>query len=126
MIIVNGVHIMKIVEDRKGVFMRERVLKRMEEEVNRYRLELVSGRMTAEQIVQQSYQFTIKQGLYYVFANHNAEKLSDAEWSWLDAQKDITDYLYALWMDNDTDLTDEFAEMIHYEMNLDMEVQINE
>jgi len=125
-IIVNGVHIMKIVGGRKGVFMRESVLKRMEEEVNRYRLELISGRMTAEQIVEQSYQFSVKQSLYYVFTNHNVSKLSADEWNWLDSQKHIINYLYELWMDNNVDLMDEFAEIIQNEMNLDMEVHKND
>jgi len=106
--------------------MRENVLKRMEEEVNKYRLELVSGSMTAKQIVEQSYQFAVKQSLYYVFENHNASKLSVDEWNWLDGQKHIINYLYELWMDNDADLMDEFAEIIHNEMNLDMEVHKND
>jgi len=125
-ITANGVHITKIVGGRKGVFMRENVLKRMEEEVNKYRLELVSGSMTAKQIVEQSYQFAVKQSLYYVFENHNASKLSVDEWNWLDGQKHIINYLYELWMDNDADLMDEFAEIIHNEMNLDMEVHKND
>lgn len=106
--------------------MKEIVLKRMEQEVKEYREHLVSGRMTAEQIVEQSYQFVVKQGLYYIFANHNAGKVSDDEWSWLERQENIIDYLYGLWMDSDTDLTEEFAEIIHNEVNLDMGVHTNE
>ena len=106
--------------------MRASVLRRMEQEVIGYREHLISGMMTAEQIVDQSYQLVIKQGLYYVFANHNADKLSDDEWSWLKRQEHIIDYLYELWMHNDTDLTEEFAEIIHNEVNLDMEVHRNE
>ena len=106
--------------------MKEMVLKRMEQEVKEYREQLVSGRMTAEQIVEQSYQLVVKQGLYYVFANHNAGKLSEDEWNWLNCQEHIVDYLYELWMGNDTDLTEEFAEIIHNEVNLDMEEHGNE
>lgn len=106
--------------------MRATVLKRMEQEVKGYRQHLVSGRMTAEQIVEQSYQFVVKQGLYYVFANYNAGKLSEDEWSWLSSQEHIVDYLYELWMGNDTDLTEEFAEIILNEVNLDMEEHGNE
>ena len=61
--------------------MRANVLKRIEQEVIEYREHLISGMMTAEQIVEQSYQLVVKQGLYYVFANHNAGKLSEDEWS---------------------------------------------
>ena len=106
--------------------MKETVLKRMEQEVKEYREQLVSGRMTAEQIVEQSYQLVVKQGLYYVFANHNAGKLSEDEWSWLNRQEHIVAYLSGLWMGNDTDLTEEFAEIIHNEVNLDMEEYANE
>ena len=106
--------------------MRVTVLKRMEQEVKKYREKLVSGRMNAEQIVEQSYQIVVKQGLYYVFANHNAGKLSEDEWNWLNCQDHIVDYLYGLWMDNDADLTEEFAEIIHNEVNLDMEEHGNE
>lgn len=106
--------------------MKEKVLKRMEQEVKEYRQYLVSGRMTAEQIVEQSYQLVIKQGLYYVFANHNAGKLSEDEWNWLNCKEHIVDYLYELWMGNDTDLTEEFAQIIHNEVNLDMEEYGNE
>lgn len=102
--------------------MKDNVLKRMEQEVKEYREHLVSGEMTAEQIVEQSYQLVVKQGLYYVFANHNAEKVSYDEWNWLNTQEHIIDYLYQLWMSNDVDLVEEFAEIIHNEVNLDMEV----
>ena len=48
------------------------------------------------------------------------------EWSWLNQQEHIVDYLYSLWMGNDMDLAEEFAEIIHNELNLDREVHTNE
>lgn len=104
--------------------MKDKVLKRMKQEITDYRNELVSGKMTAEQIVEQSYQFVVKQGLYTIFSKSN--KLSVDEWSWLVSQEYVLNYLYELWMNNDTDLTEEFAEIIHHEMNRDMEVHTNE
>lgn len=106
--------------------MRDNVLKRMEQEVKDYQEYLVSGKLTAAQIVEEAYQFIVKQGLYYVFANYNYGRLSAEEWSWLNQQEHIVDYLYALWMGNDMDLTEEFAEIIYNELNLDMEVHTNE
>ena len=106
--------------------MKDKVLKRMKQEITDYRKALVSGRMTAEQIVEQSYQFVVKQGLYTIFSHCNANKLSTDEWSWLASQEDVLNYLYELWMNNDTDLIEEFAEIIHHEMNRDMEVHTNE
>lgn len=106
--------------------MKDRVLKRMEQEVTDYRSELVSGKMTAEQIVEQSYQFVVMQGLYTIFSNSNENKLSADDWSWLASQEKVLNYLYELWMNNDSDLTEEFAEIIYHEINRDMEVHRNE
>ena len=106
--------------------MRENVLKRMEQEVKNYREHLTSEELTAAQIVEEAYQLVVKQGLYYVFANYNYSRLSPEEWSWLNQQEHIVDYLYSLWMGNDMDLAEEFAEIIHNELNLDMEVHTNE
>lgn len=102
--------------------MKDRVLKRMEQEVTDYRSELVSGKMTAEQIVEQSYQFVVKQGLYHIFSNHNVNKISIDVWNWLDSQEHVLNYLYELWMHNDTDLTEEFAQIIQNELIHEMEV----
>lgn len=117
---------MKSAECRKENLMRDNVLKRMEQEVKDYREYLVSEKLTAARIVEEAYQLVVKQGLYYVFANHNYGRLSPEEWSWLNQQEHIVDYLYSLWMDNDMDLAEEFAEIIHNELNLDMEVHTNE
>lgn len=126
MTIVATARFQKSAERRKENFMRDNVLKRMEQEVTDYRKYLVSEKLTATQIVEESYQLVVKQGLYYVFANHNYGKLSPEEWSWLNQQEHIVDYLYSLWMGNDMDLAEEFAEIIHNELNLDMEVHSHE
>ena len=126
MTIVVTARFRKNAERRKEKFMRDNVLKRMEQELKDYREYLVSEKLTAVQIVEEAYQLVTKQGLYYVFANHNYGRLSPEEWSWLNQQERIVDYLYSLWMDNDMDLVEEFAEIIHNELNLDMEVHTNE
>ena len=125
MTIVVTARFMKSAERRKENLMRESVLKRMEQEVKDYREYLASEKLTAAQIVEEAYQLVVKQGLYYVFANHNYGRLSPEEWSWLNQQEHIVDYLYSLWMGNDMDLAEEFAEIIHNELNLDMEVHTN-
>lgn len=126
MTIVVTVRFRKSAERRKENLMRENVLKRMEQEVKNYREHLTSEELTAAQIVEEAYQLVVKQGLYYVFANYNYSRLSPEEWSWLNQQEHIVDYLYSLWMGNDMDLAEEFAEIIHNELNLDMEVHTNE
>lgn len=126
MTIVATARFQKSAERRKENFMRDNVLKRMEQEVTDYREYLVSEKLTAEQIMEEAYQLVVKQGLYEVFANHNNGRLSAEAWSWLNQQEHIVDYLYSLWMGNDTDLTEEFAEIIYSEINLDMEVHTNE
>ena len=125
MTIVVTVRFRKSAERRKENLMRENVLKRMEQEVKDYREYLVSEKLTAAQVVEEAYQLVVKQGLYYVFANHNYGRLSPEEWNWLNQQEHIVDYLYSLWMGNDMDLAEEFAEIIHNELNLDMEVHTN-
>lgn len=126
MTIVVTARFRKSAERRKENLMRENVLKRMEQEVKDYREYLASEKLTAAQIVEEAYQLVVKQGLYYVFANYNYSRLSPEEWSWLNQQEHIVDYLYSLWMGNDMDLAEEFAEIIHNELNLDMEVHTNE
>ena len=126
MTIVVTVRFRKSAERRKENLMRENVLKRMEQEVKDYREYLASEKLTAAQIVEEAYQLVVKQGLYYVFANYNYSRLSPEEWNWLNQQEHIVDYLYSLWMGNDMDLAEEFAEIIHNELNLDMEVHTNE
>ena len=126
MTIVVTARFRKSAERRKENLMRENVLKRMEQEVKEYREHLVSEKLTAAQIVEEAYQLVVKQGLYYVFANYNYSRLSPEEWSWLNQQEHIVDYLYSLWMGNDMDLAEEFAEIIHNELNLDREVHTNE
>ena len=126
MTIVVTARFRKSAERRKENLMRENVLKRMEQEVKDYREYLASEKLTAAQIVEEAYQLVVKQGLYYVFANYNYSRLSPEEWSWLNQQEHIVDYLYSLWMGNDMDLAEEFAGIIHNELNLDMEVHTNE
>lgn len=126
MTIVVTARFRKSAEHRKENLMRENVLKRMEQEVKDYREYLASEKLTAAQIVEEAYQLVVKQGLYYVFANYNYSRLSPEEWSWLNQQEHIVDYLYSLWMGNDMDLAEEFAEIIHNELNLDREVHTNE
>lgn len=126
MIIVVIACIMKNAGGRKEFIMKETVLKRMEQELKEYRKYLVSGELTSQKMLEESYQFVVKQGLYYVFENHNCSRLAVAEWSWLNKQEHILDYLYSLWMHNDTDLTEEFAEIICTEIIFDMEEQTNE
>ena len=106
--------------------MREKVLYRMEQEIKDYRGQLVSGAMTAGEIVEQAYQLVIKQGLFQVFEDYRLTKLSMEEWVWLDGQENILNYLYELWIHADVDLTEEFAELILGEVDRDREVHGNE
>ena len=56
MTIVVTVHIMrKIVDGRKEISMKEKVVKRLNEEMLAYRRYLVSGAMTVEELVKEAY-----------------------------------------------------------------------
>ena len=106
--------------------MKEVTLKRMELELREYREYLASGKLTTQKMLEEAYQLVVKQGLYYIFENHSCSRLSVAEWGWLNQQENILNYLYGLWMHNDTDLAEEFAEIIHTEIIYDMEEHTNE
>lgn len=106
--------------------MRENVIKRMEQEIDAYREYLVSGRVTAKEIVEQSYQLVVKQGLFYIFASHDTENVSETIWDCLSRQEHIINYLFDVWMNIDTDLSDEFAEIVLSELNRNLEVHKNE
>lgn len=106
--------------------MREIVIKRMKQEIDAYREYLVSGRVTASEIVEQAYQLVVKQGLFYVFASHNTEKVSEDIWECLCRQEHIINYLFEVWMSIDVDLSDEFAEIILNELKRSMEVHKDE
>lgn len=126
MIIAVIARFMKNAACRKESFMKNNVLRRMEVETKEYREYLVSGEVSAEQLVRDVYQLAVRQSLYYIIVTPGFVNLSNEEWGWLDRQEHITDYLYSLWMASDSDLTEEFAEIVHNELNLDMEVHTNE
>ena len=124
-IIANFARFLNSAARRKENLMRDKVLERMWQEVQDYRQYLASGKLSAGQILGEAYQLVVKQGLYFVFADHDCSRLSAREWGWLDKQEHITDYLFSLWM-NSTGLMEEFAEIIHNELNHDMEVHSHE
>ena len=86
--------------------MKDLVLQRMEQELEKYREYLVSGKITAKEMLDEAYQLVIKQGLYYIFANHNCSRLAITEWEWLNQQENILDYL----------LTSEFSDLLYDEL----------
>lgn len=106
--------------------MKNNVLRRMEAETKEYREYLVSGEVSAEQLVRDVYQLAVRQSLYYIIVTPGFVNLSNEEWRWLNQQENIVDYLYSLWMASDSDLTEEFARIIHNELNFDMEVHSHE
>jgi len=102
--------------------MKEIIFHRMKSELATYRKYLVYGEFTSEQLVEQSYQFVIKQGLFQLFSNHYLSSLTCDELLWLNKQEHIINYLYGLWMNNDNGLAEEFLSIIHYELKRDMGV----
>ena len=127
MTIVVTVRIMKIVDGRKEISMKEKVVKRLNEEMLAYRRYLVSGVMTAEQLVEEAYGIALRQFIVEAMeclAEEN--RLSDELWSWLDEKENVLDYLYALWMDCDISFIPELAEVLYNEVSHDREVHRNE
>lgn len=117
---------MKNAARRKESFMKNNVLRRMEAETKEYREYLVSGKVSAEQLVEEAYQLVVRRFLHYIIVTPGFVSLSNEEWGWLDRQEHIMDYLYSLWLASDSDLTEEFARIIHSELDFDMEVHADE
>ena len=127
MTIVATVRIMKIVDGRKEISMKEKVVKRLNEEMLAYRRYLVSGVMTAEQLVEEAYGIALRQFIVEAMeclAEEN--RLSDELCNWLNAKENVLDYLYSLWMDCDISLIPELAEVLYNEVSHDREVHRNE
>ena len=108
---------------QKGVFMKERVLKRMNEEFASYRMYLVSGALTAEELFDEAYQIVLKQGIMEAVERLEEEsRLCEATWSFLNRKENILEYLYQLWMDCDFSLVSELKEVLYNELVHDREV----
>lgn len=127
MTIVVTVHIMKNVDGRKEISMKEKVLIRLESELLLYRRYLVSGVFTAEQLVEEAYGIALRQFITEAMERLAEEnRLTDDLWHWLNEKENVLDYLYALWMDCDTSLIPELAEVLYNEVSHDREVHRNE
>ena len=127
MTIVVTVRIMKNVDGRKEISMKEKVVKRLNEEMLAYRRYLVSGVMTAEQLVEEAYGIALRQFIVEAMeclAEEN--RLSDELCNWLNEKECVLDYLYSLWMDCDISFISELAEVLYNEVLHDREVHRNE
>ena len=107
--------------------MKEKVIKRLEEEMLAYRRYLVSGVMTAEQLVEEAYEIALRQFIMEAIERLAEEnRLSDELCCWLNKKEVLLDYLYSLWMDCDISLIPELAEVLYNEVSHDREVHRNE
>ena len=107
--------------------MKEKVLKRLESELLLYRRYLSSGAFTAEQLVEEAYGIALRQFITEAMERLAEDnRLTDDLWSWLDEKENVLDYLYELWMDCDTSLIPELAEVLYNEVSHDREVHRNE
>ena len=127
MTIVATVRIMKIVDGRKEISMKEKVVKRLNEEMLAYRRYLVSGVMTAEQLVEEAYGIALRQFIVEAMEQMAEEnRLSDELCNWMSEKECVLDYLYSLWMDCDISFIPELAEVLYNEVLHDREVHRNE
>ena len=127
MTIVVIVHIMKNVDGRKEISMKDKVVKRLNEEILAYRRYLVSGVMTAEQLVEEAYGIALRQFIMEAMEQLAEEnRLSDELCNWLNEKECVLDYLYSLWMDCDISFIPELAEVLYNEVSHDREVHRNE
>ena len=107
--------------------MKENLIKRLEEEMLAYRRYLVSGVMTAEQLVEEAYGIALRQFIMEAIERLAEEnRLSDELCCWLNKKEVLLDYLYSLWMDCDITFIPELAELLYNEVLHDREVHRNE
>ena len=107
--------------------MKEKVIKRLEEEMLAYRRYIVSGVMTAEQLVEEAYEIALRQFIMEAIERLAEEnRLSDELCCWLNKKEVLLDYLYSLWMDCDISFIPELAEVLYNEVSHDREVHRNE
>lgn len=103
--------------------MKERILERMKDELASYRLYLVSGALTAEQLFDEAYQIVMKQEIVEAMERlHEDNRLCEATWCWLSQKSMVLEYLYRLWMDCDFSLVSELMEVLYHEVEHDREV----
>lgn len=107
--------------------MKEKIIKRLKDELYAYREYLISGSMTTEQLFEEAYGIALRQFIVEAIEQMaDDNRLSDALCDWLDKKDDVLDYLYSLWMDCDTSLIPELADILYNEVTHDREVQENE
>ena len=107
--------------------MKEKVIKQLKEEMLAYRRYLVSGVMTAEQLVEEAYGIALRQFIMEAIERLAEEnRLSDELCYWLNKKEVLLDYLYSLWMDCDISFIPELAEVLYNEVLHDREVHSNE
>ena len=107
--------------------MKENLIKRLEEEMLAYRRYIVSGVMTAEQLVEEAYEIALRQFIMEAIERLAEEnRLSDELCCWLNKKEVLLDYLYSLWMDCDISFIPELAEVLYNEVLHDREVHSNE
>lgn len=127
MTIVVTVHIMKNVDGRKEISMKEKVVKRLNEEMLAYRRYLVSGVISAEQLIEEAYGIALRQFIMEAMEQLAEEnRLSDELCNWLNEKECVLDYMYSLWMDCDISFIPELAEVLYNEVSHDREVHRNE
>ena len=128
MTIVVTVRIMRmIVDGRKEISMKEKVVKRLNEEMLAYRRYLVSGVMTVEELVEEAYGIALRQFIVEAMERLVEEnRLSDELCNWLNEKECVLDYLYSLWMDSDSSFIPKLAEVLYNEISHEMEVHRNE
>ena len=76
-------------------------------------LEALSNHHTPEEIQAESYQISMKEAIVSAILYLDAEKHLDARfWNHLRVQKNILEFLYGLWVEDDRTLMEEFSTIL--------------
>lgn len=106
--------------------MKKIVIRKSDNELKDYRQYLLSGILSAEQLLNHANEIVWREEIYSVISSMVEKHFSKGKWNFIYNKDNTLVYLYQLWLKCDCSFTDELADIILDEMNYDMEVQSHE
>ena len=100
--------------------MKEKVIKRLNEEMELYKESLKAGNLTATQLIEEAYQIVMKQFIVESMEQlYEEDMMEDELWEHLDSKISVLEYLYQLWMHGDFSVPTALMEVLQNEVEHD-------
>lgn len=93
---------------------------RLRTEYNAYRLSLVTGKLTSEELLNKAYELTWKEEIVCLFEGlpDGNRRYSDDLLCWILKQPNALGFMYEVWLHTDYLLTSEFADLLYDELRV--------